>query len=106
MTLYSQCRHALSLLHGLFGNVAACKLKLLGSDAWRRHTGIIMGLSVQVCSVLLRQTSPSCQMLCCKAINLLATHILGQDADRSHLDCQVNSWQCVQYPHLISCMRM
>ena len=28
--------------------------------------------------MLLRQGSPSCQILCCKAINLLSTHILTQ----------------------------
>ena len=37
--------------------------------------------NVQVCSVLLRQASPSCQILCCKAINLLATHILEQGGE-------------------------
>ena len=31
---------------------------------------------VQVCQVLLHQHSPSCQILCCKALNLLVTHIL------------------------------
>ena len=31
---------------------------------------------LQVCQVLLRQHSPSCQILCCKALNLLVTHIL------------------------------
>lgn len=35
---------------------------------------------VQVCSVLLKQHSPSCQILCCKAINLLVTHILQPSA--------------------------
>ncbi|CAL5226911.1 g9786 [Coccomyxa viridis] len=30
----------------------------------------------RVCQVLLRQHSPSCQILCCKALNLLVTHIL------------------------------
>jgi hypothetical protein len=35
--------------------------------------------AAQVCSLLLSQVSPSCQILCCKAINLLATHILGAD---------------------------
>ena len=29
-----------------------------------------------MCQVLLRQHSPSCQILCCKALNLLVTHIL------------------------------
>ena len=38
--------------------------------------------------MLLRQTSPSCQMLCCKALNLLATHILRQDFSS---ECQVGS---------------
>ena len=33
-------------------------------------------IEVQVCQVLLHQHSPSCQILCCKALNLLVTHIL------------------------------
>lgn len=33
-------------------------------------------MEVQVCQVLRHQHSPSCQILCCKALNLLVTHIL------------------------------
>lgn len=40
----------------------------------------------QVCSVLLHQHSPSCQILCCKALNLLVTHILGPHADAAAKD--------------------
>lgn len=47
-----------------------------------------MGVSAQVCSVLLHQHSPSCQILCCKAINLLVTHILGPHADAAAKDLE------------------
>ena len=43
---------------------------------------------VQVCSVLLHQHSPSCQILCCKAINLLVTHILGPHANAAAEELQ------------------
>ena len=37
-------------------------------------------MDVQVCQVLLHQHSPSCQILCCKALNLLVTHVLPGSA--------------------------
>ncbi|CAK0786205.1 hypothetical protein CVIRNUC_009418 [Coccomyxa viridis] len=40
-------------------------------QAFLRQQGL-----VKVCQVLLHQHSPSCQILCCKALNLLVTHIL------------------------------
>ena len=42
-----------------------------------------MFVCFQVCQVLLRHHSPSCQILCCKALNLLATHILPSSASTS-----------------------
>lgn len=44
------------------------------------HVFTVLYVCAQVCSVLLHQYSPSCQILCCKAINLLVTHILGPHA--------------------------
>ena len=48
----------------------------------------VVGACSQVCSVLLHQHSPSCQILCCKAINLLVTHIFGPHAKAAAKDLE------------------
>ncbi|BDA49128.1 hypothetical protein COCOBI_13-2380 [Coccomyxa sp. Obi] len=56
-------------------------LALLADSNANQAKFLELGGVGKVCSVLLHQHSPSCQILCCKAINLLVTHILGPHAD-------------------------